>query len=288
MSILRKRISAILLSLAMVTAVALPTFADDTQSYTPMQISAESEAFPQAYIEIENGTTLMARDGTTHLSGASVTVYYEEHYKYDSQGNLFITDSRLLSEDEVNAIGKENFDEGAPSLTREVSNTRGKLTIRMDGSYSTSGNSLTAFFSAMGNWSGTGSDPSACPSSGADVAGFHWGGNISTGETTARGEYGDNSSATVTLAGGTSNEAIAWYVTEKEAFKYIKNVFFNLNMSKSSLTGNGNTTELYFTYIHTYQSYNVTGSISASGAGISISNVANQWPLSVRLYGIPY
>ncbi len=54
----------------------------------------------------------------------------------------------------------------------------------------------------MGNWSGTGSDPSACPSSGADVAGFHWGGNISTGETTARGEYGDNSSATVTLAGG--------------------------------------------------------------------------------------
>ena len=60
MSILRKRISAILLSLAMVTAVALPTFADDTQSYTPMQISAESEAFPQAYIEIENGTTLMA------------------------------------------------------------------------------------------------------------------------------------------------------------------------------------------------------------------------------------
>ena len=233
MSILRKRISAILLSLAMVTAVALPTFADDTQSYTPMQISAESEAFPQAYIEIENGTTLMARDGTTHLSGASVTVYYEEHYKYDSQGNLFITDSRLLSEDEVNAIGKENFDEGAPSLTREVSNTRGKLTIRMDGSYSTSGNSLTAFFSAMGNWSGTGSDPSACPSSGADV-------------------------------------------------------FFNLNMSKSSLTGNGNTTELYFTYIHTYQSYNVTGSISASGAGISISNVANQWPLSVRLYGIPY
>lgn len=49
MSILRKRISAILLSLAMVTAVALPTFADDTQSYTPMQISAESEAFPQAY-----------------------------------------------------------------------------------------------------------------------------------------------------------------------------------------------------------------------------------------------
>lgn len=109
MSILRKRISAILLSLAMVTAVALPTFADDTQSYTPMQISAESEAFPQAYIEIENGTTLMARDGTTHLSGASVTVYYEEHYKYDSQGNLFITDSRLLSEDEVNAIGKETL-----------------------------------------------------------------------------------------------------------------------------------------------------------------------------------
>ena len=41
MSILRKRISAILLSLAMVTAVALPTFADDTQSYTPMQISAD-------------------------------------------------------------------------------------------------------------------------------------------------------------------------------------------------------------------------------------------------------
>ena len=120
MSILRKRISAILLSLAMVTAVALPTFADDTQSYTPMQISAESEAFPQAYIEIENGTTLMARDGTTHLSGASVTVYYEEHYKYDSQGNLFITDSRLLSEDEVNAIGKENFDEGAPSSVQAL------------------------------------------------------------------------------------------------------------------------------------------------------------------------
>lgn len=58
MSILRKRISAILLSLAMVTAVALPTFADDTQSYTPMQISAESEAFPQAYIEIEKAPHL--------------------------------------------------------------------------------------------------------------------------------------------------------------------------------------------------------------------------------------
>lgn len=174
MSMLKKRISAFLLSLTMVAAVALPTFAEDTQSYTPMQISAESEAFPQAYIEIENGTTLMARDGTTHLNGASVTVYYEEHYKYDSQGNLFITDSRLLSEDEVNAIGKENFDEGAPSLTREVSNARGKLTIRMDGSYSTSGNSLSAFFSAMGNWSGTGSDSSICPADGADVAGFHW------------------------------------------------------------------------------------------------------------------
>lgn len=288
MSPMKKRISAFLLSLAMVTAVALPTFADDTQSYTPMQISAESEAFPQAYIEIENGTTLMARDGTTHLNGASVTVYYEEHYKYDSQGNLHITDSRLLSEDEVNAIGKENFDEGAPSLTREVSNARGKLTIRMDGSYSTSGNSLSAFFSAMGNWSGTGLDPSICPADGADVAGFHWGGNLSTGQTSARGEYGDNSSAPVYSAGGTPNTAIAWYFTETSNLKYIKNVFFNLNLSKNSLTGNGNTTELYFTYIHTYQKYNVTGSISTSGAGISISNVTNQWPLSVRLYGIPY
>lgn len=146
MSMLKKRISTFLLSLAMVATVALPTFAEDAQPYTPMQISAESEAFPQAYIEIENGTTLMARDGTTRLSGASVTVYYEDHYEYDSQGNLFVADSRLLSEDEVNAIGKENFDEGAPSLTREVSNARGKLTIRMDGSYSTSGNSLSAFF----------------------------------------------------------------------------------------------------------------------------------------------
>lgn len=58
MSILRKRISAILLSLAMVTAVALPTFADDTQSYTPMQISAESEAFRRLTLKLKTAPHL--------------------------------------------------------------------------------------------------------------------------------------------------------------------------------------------------------------------------------------
>jgi len=291
MKLRAKKFLALILCVALTIFSSANVLADEKSTNSNQQqigITAKSDAFPNAYIEVENGTTVAARDGTVQLQNATVTVYYEQTYGKDAEGNTIITDSRLLTEEEVNAIGKENFETGMPSLTREVSNEKGKLQIRMDGSYSLSGNSLSSFFSAMGNWSGAGLPASDYPAAGDDVAGFSWGGNLSSSNFSARGEYNDNSSATVTYGTGSPNAARAWYFSETSGLKHIKNVYFNIELSKANLTGGGNTTSLIFTYIHTFSTFDASANISANGAGITISGASSWWPLSVELYGIPY
>lgn len=130
MKLRAKKFLALILCVALTIFSSANVLADEKSTNSNQQqigITAKSDAFPNAYIEVENGTTVAARDGTVQLQNATVTVYYEQTYGKDAEGNTIITDSRLLTEEEVNAIGKENFETGMPSLTREVSNEKGNF-----------------------------------------------------------------------------------------------------------------------------------------------------------------
>lgn len=93
-----KKLISIILSAVMMLSMSIPVFAAETPN-THFEIS--SPAFPDAYIITETTPSTVAFDGSSgSLGSISATVFVEE--TYDMVNNeLIITDSRLLSKDEV-------------------------------------------------------------------------------------------------------------------------------------------------------------------------------------------
>ena len=73
---------------------------------------------------------------------------------------------------------------------------------------------------------------------------------------------------------------------------YAKDINLNVNISKNTLTGNGNTAEAVLKYIHTYSK--VKGSISITpgsetvAGSFSLSNTDRQWSFVCTVTNIPY
>ena len=99
-----KKFLSIMLSIAMCLCLAVPAMAasEETTENSEMALVYSPE-FPNAYI-IQNQTTSgKTRASTTQT--VSATVFVEEEYGLDENGNPVTTSSRLLSEGEVLAIG---------------------------------------------------------------------------------------------------------------------------------------------------------------------------------------
>lgn len=111
-------------------------------NFDEINFQITSKENPDAYIESRfvPGNSAYARsseeDGKTLVGYVDATVYVEETYTKGEDGNIFTTDSRLLSEEEVMSIGKSEFDVPVQSVQPRISTigdkttSRGKLTIR--------------------------------------------------------------------------------------------------------------------------------------------------------------
>ena len=268
-----------------------------TDIFTAKDVEIWSEDFPDAYVEINDTTA--SRVGTA--SYVEATVYFEENI-HIIDGNMQVTDSRLLSESEVNAIGKTKFANNSSIVQRgfgplpEYITSRGKLTFRFNGFEYTVGRYQLA---ATATWSE--GDYGLLygltnPYSGDDYIGFVWGGSYDFVSPPVSMRIVDNWGAlraTVPPHTIEPNKGVVWAynegATSSSGMDYVPTLTVYTDIVKNNLTGGGNTTSLVSQYIHTYGT--VSGSISFSSAGASFSlgaGAGSQWTISLAISGISY
>lgn len=258
-------------------------------------MSVYSPEYPDAYVVVER-KSLKTYSTEEQLEEIEVTVFVEEKYDIHN-GELIVTESRLLSEKEVKEIGEENFDNFERPIARNASNSKGKLTITCSGSYTTSGNSVTANLSGTAKWSGfyTISNPELEPASGDDYCGYAWAGGFDIRSSTASASTALGN-LPVYAADSSPNAAKVWSFNESiyagDSIYGMTNSNFKITLYKGNKTGNGNTASAIFKYIHTYQAHSGSISISASagsiGTGFSLSGVSKQWSIDCTIHSIPY
>ena len=260
-----------------------------------------SEEYPDAYIiteHVENNNTLFSRSNKQKEDEVEATVFVEENYKYIN-GERIVTESRLLSKNEVEEIGIDNFDDINNNISSRSSNSRGKLKISFKGIYTKKGKGISATLTGNAKWSGLGSNvtASSSPAAGNDYIGIAWAGGYQASNSACTATWNNGSARTVYLSEATPNAGREYEFGEygNAAGKYqiyVNNVNIKTTLKKNKLTGNGNTAEAVLKYIHTYQSNTGNISISATpssvGAGFSLSNTQKQWSLSCVVNGIPY
>ena len=298
----RKSLTSVLLAAVMAMGPAVPAFAEECPE---KQFTVYSPVFPNAYILVEqtkNGTeninAIQAADATTSITA---TVFVEE--KWDIiDGEWVIIDSKLLSEEEVCAIGLENFENlytvSAPTAANPDVTIRGKLTLRLGGTHEESGSSATVHLSGRASWSGfdvSGKDEG--PAVGADYMCFTWGGGFlidGTPYTNAISSQGKK--IEMHPATATANAGEAWSFNEhiQGTYKndYAKQVDINMNLKKNVMTGGGNVTEAILTYIHTYDavqtSIGITGGTGGASGSISFTGTSKYWTLVSKYSGFYY
>lgn len=297
-----KKILALILSAVVMLGCSATAFAATpatpaTETESPFTVTAPT--FPDAYIitEIIPGmTTYTSESEVVNLGLVSATVFVEESYDM-VDGELIVTDSRLLSKEEVDEIGIENFENLNEITPRAATNTKGKLTITFSGSYTTSGNSVSCNLTGNASWGlDTFGSPENNPAAGKDYMGITWAGGFSgsNGKCTATDRVGN--SVTTTMVDSIANGGRVWEFEEslyEDHFaNYTQNIDISETISKKTMTGNGNTAEAVLKYIHTYQAASGSISISAGSDSVSASytlqNVDKQWPLVCTVSGIPY
>lgn len=243
-------------------------------------------------------------DGKTLVGYVDATVYVEETYTKGEDGNIFTTDSRLLSEEEVMSIGKSEFDVPVQSVQPRISTigdkttSRGKLTIRFTVmAYSQARRyqlNLTSNWSGL-SWLSTGDTNS--PGWGDDIMGFAWGGGY---DFDGYGydlldAFGNHGRAAYIQS--KANCGVAWnfneHTTEAEYDDYITRAQCWTNINKNVATGGGNTTSVTGEYLHTWAAVSPSVSWSVSGSGGSgsfgLSSPSSQsWSIQAVVTGIPY
>lgn len=303
-----KRFLSGILAVVMCMIFSIPTLAVEKIESNDCSASKliTSLQYPDAYI-IEEVSYITKNKGTV-LKEVSATVFVEETYALDNYGNPITISSRLLSENEVMAIGVENFEDintaqlssiGNLYQTRAATNSRGKLTITFSGEYYYDGAGVTANLTAHAAWSaGAGLfNGSTRPAAGSDFMGVAWSGEFSAPSASATASP---TPPLLVMCASTPNAARVWEFEESWTENvigntvsfYLRNLNINITLHKNVLTGNGNTAEAVLKYIHTYSSTEGSISINASpndvGAGFTLNNVSKQWEIVCNLTGIPY
>ena len=306
-----KRIITVLLSFVMCLCFSSSAMATDLISAEDkIRMTVYSPDFPDAYI-IQNEANEEVKSSST--KSVSATVFVEEEYGLDRNGEPVTISSKLLSESEVRAIGIDNFGTIEDAREKAVnkalqtgrsSSARGTLDLFFWGIYSTSGNSVSCDLSGSASWSaGPGLfNGSTNPADGSDYMGVVWSGgfecsNSSIDSTSSIPIY---EPPVLNMCAAKPNAGRVWEFTEAWAESmmgqgvsvYLTNIDVDVTITKANMTGGGNYAEAQLKYIHTYSSVSGSISISASSSGISggfsLSNVQNQWSLVCTVSGIPY
>lgn len=342
---MKRKILSLIMVMSMLLMNATVLAADNTDTkyniHTTLTTEVVSPEFPNAYIITERieakdiditvdgnniyvrGTTQQAQDFVNKyvinnsrlkeelalkkgkLVGlVAATVFVEETYeKVDNK--IIVTNSRLLSKDEVEAIGIENFKsldtQKEPMVTTQgtVGNQRGTLTITFTCFDNSSGNSSKYLLWGDAYWSGMNwiYNPEQNPAAGGDFFGFAWAGDFSSSNLVARGYTNLGTSVPIYLADAVPNAGVVWEFKELilERAKYyiwVETVQLDVLLTKNVRTGGGNTTQAILKYIHTYDE--PTGSVSISadpksvGAGFTLQGTSKQWSIVCIMNGLYY
>lgn len=291
------------LSLAMLLCIGTShiTFAGEISKQAE-PVTVYSSEFPDAYIITETNAPneMNSKSSEVSLQGVTATVFVEETYDLVND-EVVVTSSRLLSKDEVMAVGVKNFEplENQKSVSpAAASNTRGTLTLTFDGSYKLVGNGVSANVTGNASWSGFDFLYSSKnnPAVGSDFMGVAWSGGFTSTSSSCTATWNLGGSQSVYLAESVPNAGRVWEFEEYRNVAgkysiYVDNVDLNMGLSKASLTGGGNTAEIVLKYVHTYQKVQGGISISASpsgvGSGFSLSNTDKQWSIVCTLTGMP-
>ena len=310
-----RKLLCLILTSVIVLSISTTSLAVETEKDARKPAYTVSCAeYPNAYITIEksdeasNGLRkgLDSSDAEKSLGTVSATVFVEESYQL-IDGEVIVTNSRLLSKEEVDAIGVENFEsletqKPGTSMFSSITpnaaiNTRGKLTIICSGVYSISGNSVTCDLTGNAQWSGFDFfySPTNNPAAGSDFIGYAWAGGFQC-DADANASWYNGGSQDIYLCESSPNAARVWEFEEVldlgDAIFYVDNVMAYATLSKANMDGGGNKAEAVLKYIHTYQVVTGTISINASsggvGTGFSLTNTPKQWSLVVTISDIPY
>lgn len=175
-----RKILALFFAVVMILSVSIPAYATELAAPT---FTVSAPTFPDAYIITEMTYATQNYDGTSgSLGSISATVFVEERYDI-VEGELVVVESRLLSEEEVLAIGIENFEDfNSISSPRAASNTRGKLTITFAGTYSYVGDGVSCDLVGSADWTTGGlfNTSENIPATGEDFIGVTWSGGFTS------------------------------------------------------------------------------------------------------------
>lgn len=293
---MRKKFLCLMMSTFMTLSISTAVNATGVTPVENQQLEFYSEEFPDAYIVAETKNDL-GRSRTSNKSGnkvelgeISATVFVEE----DENG------SRLLSKEEVEEYGIENFQDlnNKPLSRGTATNSKGTLTITLSGSYGSynSGKGIQCDINAGAKWSGYNFivNNSSNPAIGEDYLGLTWGGGFNSGSISATAKLSNGANQTIYLADAVPNSGTVYSFDERTYNgTYLKNLSAKYKLKKNVKTGNGNTTSVVLKYIHTYQesqgSISITPSTGGSVAGsFSLSSCSKQWSIACRLTDLPY
>lgn len=293
-----KKIIAFLLSFVFL-ANTCKAFAEETTHPIVTSVNAFSAEYPNAYLDAKVISEVQSPE--QDVITVEVTAYIEE--KDEEIDGKIVRSSRLLSRNDINRIGINNFSPISPDHASIQSNTgsaaRGTLTISM--SYiRIKETSTQSEYSVVGqaSWSGFDTIYSSYnnPANGLDYLGLTWGGGFANTGTGASAKLSTGASTTITLCDSTPNQSLVYSFYEKQrigaADLYVKPATIYTTLYKNSLEGSGNTTSAVLKYIHTYTA--IQGSISispGSGAGagsFSLSGVSDQWSIACYVDSLYY
>ena len=149
-----KKLVSVALSAVMVMGMSVTAFASETDNTSVRGVY--SPEFPDAYIITETNSEPVGYSiDSTEIQPATVTatVFVEESYAVDRNGEVYVSDSRLLSKEEVDDIGIDNFDNlNTLATPRAAKNSYGKLTLTFSGTHSKSGKSVSCKLTADADW----------------------------------------------------------------------------------------------------------------------------------------
>lgn len=254
---------------------------------------------------------LIPTDENMDLIAMDVTDCYVSETFKNNGDELICVDSHLMSISEINNIDPQIINNSGSLSTNSLAgddydeDTQTKYSVltlvtKVWDMNSSSGKRYV--ISGQASWDFCGFlERSDSPAYGDDLIYLSWGGNFdySNEGCIVTDQLGGTASAGVCKSDEIANAAVGWafkdYVPGTYSL-YSKSIVCAADLTKNTLTGNGNTTSVKCTYIHTYEKTKGTISFSISsnnkgdtlGVGITLNNVEDQWQCVASVSGLYY
>lgn len=257
--------------------------------------STESKKIVERLYSSEKISYILDEKANNLVGVVSATAYVSETVE-NIDGKSIITDSHLMDKNEV--LASFNSDSG---MTKAVdiktdNNTQYKLNILLVCSTVTETTKSSNYLvTGVAQWSKSiiNISPSQNPASGEDFFGFAWYGGFAFKDYKGQATYNAlPTTQSIKMSACKPNVGLTWSFFELmnggDTTYDAKQIEIQTTIYKNKLDGGGNDANLCLKYIHTYQGFNGSASISFDSAGFTLSNVSKQWPLTCSITGLKY